>query len=163
MFSLLAQTFSPGDTSTFLLILAVGTAAPILVGLLIVKPVPLTPTSPNSRDRSATNGYSPIQGEDTGVFTGELQEVTPASEGDTEADADSAPLLLHEQGGSELCPVPNSPSAIELRPQTGVHDEMDIGDKGKLPDIHGKQLWLSPDFYLVFVIMAICEWLAQMS
>ena len=141
LFSLLARTLFPGDTSALLLMLAIGTATPMLMGLFIVTPVPLPPTSSNARDGTTIEGYDPIPSEDAVVFVGEGQ-VMLGPEVDTEADAESAPLLSNEQ-------------------ESSLHRERGVGDKDLLPDIHGKRLWLTPDFYLVFVIMGICRWPPQ--
>jgi hypothetical protein len=110
-FSLLAHTLFPGDTSAFLLILALGTAIPMLIGLFVVKPVPLHPTS------SATiDGYGPIPSGDGVVFLGEtLVTLDPEADAEAEADAeeevDSVPLLpLGQKPSAYQAPVP--PSAV---------------------------------------------------
>ena len=76
------------------------------------------------------------------------------------AATDSMPLLQHEQESTSYH-VALSPSVVELNPPEALHCERGVGDNDALPDIHGKQLWLTPDFYLVLVIMAICEWPVQ--
>ncbi|KAF8121388.1 major facilitator superfamily domain-containing protein [Boletus edulis] len=129
-FSLLVHTLFPGNTSAFLSILALGTAIPMIIGL----------------------SHTMVEGYDS-IHTGEAQ-VAMDSEADVDADADSAPLLLHEQETSSYqASLPTS--AVELNPPVHVHRERSVGDKDALPDIHGKRLWLTPDFYLVFMIMAI--------
>lgn len=153
-FSLLAHTLFPGDTSAFLLILALGTAIPMLIGLFIVKPIPLPPTSLNARCETTIEGYVPIPSGDAVVFVGESQ-VASDSEVDAEVDVDSVPLLSHEQEQSSY-QVPVPPSAVKLNLPVNSHHEQSVGDKDELPDVHGKGLWLTPDFYLVFTIMAIC-------
>ncbi|KAG6375350.1 major facilitator superfamily domain-containing protein [Boletus reticuloceps] len=152
-FSLLAHTLFPGDTSAFLSILAFGTAIPMIIGLFIVKPVPLHPTS----SHTMVEGYDSIPTGEGIVFVGEAQ-VAMDSEADVDADADSAPLLPHEQETSSYqASLPTS--AVKLNPPVHLHRERSVGNKDKdaLPDIHGKRLWLTPDFYLVFMIMAICS------
>jgi hypothetical protein len=149
---LLANTYFPGDTSTFLLILALGTALPMLIGFFIVKPVPLHPTS----SRATAGGYGSIPSEDGVVFVREAQvTLDPERNTEEEAEADSAPLLPHEQEPSSY-QVPVPPPAVELNPSVSLHHERSVGDKDGLPDIHGKRLWVTPDFYLVFVIIGIC-------
>lgn len=144
----------PGDTSAFLLILALGTAIPMLVGLFIIKPVPLHSTS----SRTAVEGYDPIPSGDGIIFVGEGQvAVDPEAdaEAETEAEADFAPLLSHEQGPSSY-QVPVPPSSVKLNPPANLHSERNAGEKDGLPDIHGKRLWLTSDFYLIFIVMSIC-------
>ncbi|KIJ21223.1 hypothetical protein PAXINDRAFT_107124 [Paxillus involutus ATCC 200175] len=87
-FLTVAQVFFPGDTSAFLLVLALGTSIPMLVGLFIVRPVPLPPPSSKTRHDTTT------------------------------------------EGGEE---------------------------KDGMPNIHGRQLWLTPDFYLILTILGICS------
>lgn len=128
----------------------------MLIGLFIVKPVPLSSSSSSARHGATIEGYDPIPSGDAAVFIGEAQ-VTLGPEVDTEADADSASLLSNEQElEPSLYQVPVSPSDLELKLPVDFHRERGVGDKDMLPDIHGKQLWLTPDFYLVFVIMGLC-------
>ncbi|KAH0839347.1 major facilitator superfamily domain-containing protein [Lanmaoa asiatica] len=145
-FSLLAHTLFPGDTSAFLLILALGTTIPMLIGLFIIKPVPLPPTS-------SIEDYDPIPSGDAVVFIGESQ-VALGPEVDAEAHVDSTPLLSHEQEHSSY-QVPVPPSTVKLNSPASLHRERSVGDRDGSPDIHGKRLWFTPDFYLVFMIMGI--------
>ncbi|KAF8550215.1 MFS general substrate transporter [Imleria badia] len=150
-FSLLAHTFFPGDTSALLLILALGTAIPMLIGLFTIKSVPLHPTS----SHATVEGYDSIPSGDGIVFIGEGQVVEdPEADSEAEAEADFASLLSHEQEPSSYqIPVP----LLKLNHAANLHCEPSTGDKNGLPDIHGKQLWLTPDFHLIFVIVAICS------
>ncbi|KIJ05559.1 hypothetical protein PAXINDRAFT_93298, partial [Paxillus involutus ATCC 200175] len=88
-FSTIAHVFFPGDTSAFLLVLALGTAIPMLIGLFTIRPIPLPLPSSGTRQDTTIEGLSRGRGEE--------------------------------------------------------------------PNIHGKQLWLTPDFYLIVTIMAICS------
>ncbi|KIK22462.1 hypothetical protein PISMIDRAFT_102428 [Pisolithus microcarpus 441] len=92
LFSTIAHVFFPGDTSAFLLLLALATSTPILVALFMVYPVPLPPT----RDE------------------------------------------------------PNSTTL-------GLSRSRSCSRSDNLPDIHGKMLWRTLDFYLVSFIMALCN------
>ena len=123
----------------------------MLIGLFIVKPVPLRPTS----SRATIEGYDAIRNGDGVVFVEEAQvTLDPEGDNEAEAEADSAPLLPHGQEPSSYqALVP--PSAVELNPSVSLH-EGSVGDKEGSPDVHGKRLWVTPDFYLVFTIMAIC-------
>ena len=122
----------------------------MLIGLFIVRPIPLHPTS----SRATIEGYDSIPSGDGVVVVGEAQ-VTLDPEGIAEEEADSAPLLPHGQEHSSY-QVPVLPSAVGFNPSVGLHHERSVGDKSGLPDIHGKRLWVTPDFYLVFMIMGIC-------
>ena len=43
LFSTMSHAFFAGDTSSFLLLLAIGTALPMILGFLLVRPIPLPP------------------------------------------------------------------------------------------------------------------------
>ncbi|CDO76364.1 hypothetical protein BN946_scf185011.g28 [Trametes cinnabarina] len=49
LFSTIAHTFFPGNTSSFLFVLAVGTALPMILGFLFVQPIPPPHTDPTGR------------------------------------------------------------------------------------------------------------------
>lgn len=119
----------------------------MLIGLFIVKPIP-----PNSH--AAIEGYNSVPNTDSIVFVEEAQVVVDP-EAAAEAETDSMPLLEYEQESGSYR-VPLSPSVVELNASANLHCERGAGEKDWLPDIHGKRLWLSPDFYLIFLIKAIC-------
>ncbi|KAF8839373.1 MFS general substrate transporter [Paxillus ammoniavirescens] len=150
LFLTVAQVFFPGDTSVFLLVLALGTSIPMLVGLFIVQPVPLPPPSSGTRYDTTTEVYNPIPIGDAGVFIADHEEAEIDAEG-----ADSAPLLFHAyENRSYHLPKPSS--AIEINPARSLSLERSE-EQDRMPNIHGKQLWLTPDFYLILTIMAICS------
>lgn len=117
----------------------------MLIGLFVVRLVPLHPTS----SHATIEGYDSLPSADTIVFVGEGQvTVDTEAQAEARAEVDSAPLLSHEQE-PPLYQVPIPPPGVELQ-------ERSVGDKDVLPDIHGMRLWLTPDFYLIFMIMGIC-------
>ncbi|KIK95478.1 hypothetical protein PAXRUDRAFT_826958 [Paxillus rubicundulus Ve08.2h10] len=150
LFLTIAQVFFPGDTSAFLLVLALGTAIPMLVGLFIVRPVPLPPPSSKTRHDTTTEGHNPILIGDAGVFIADPEEAEINAE-----ETDSAPLLSHEYESSSYH-LPETSSAIEMSPPQSPNCGWGE-DKDGMPNIHGKQLWLTPDFYLILTIMGICS------
>ncbi|KIJ21221.1 hypothetical protein PAXINDRAFT_165940 [Paxillus involutus ATCC 200175] len=143
LFLTVAQVFFPGDTSAFLLVLALGTSIPMLVGLFIVRPVPLPPPSSGTRHNTTTEGYNLIPIGDAGVYIADPEE------------ADSAPLLSHEcESSSHHLSEPSS--SVEMIPPWSPSRGRGE-DKDGMPNIHGKQLWLTPDFYLILAIIGICS------
>jgi len=60
---------------------------------------------------------------------------------------------LSQETSSYRVPVPCSVG--ELNPSSSCR-ERSVVDKDGLPDIHGMQLWSTPDFYLIFLIIGIC-------
>ena len=122
----------------------------MLVGLFIVKPVPPHATS----SYALAGGYDFVPSEDNFALVGVAQAALD-TEAEVEEEADSALLLSHEQRfSSDLAPLP--PSAIGLNSPVSLHREKSIEDKDGLPDIHGMQLWVTPDFHLVLMIIGIC-------
>ncbi|KIY63648.1 MFS general substrate transporter [Cylindrobasidium torrendii FP15055 ss-10] len=51
VFSTLAHFVFPGDTSTFLIVLALGTSLPMIAGFFLIRPIPLPPTETTTRRR----------------------------------------------------------------------------------------------------------------
>jgi len=140
-FSTIAHVFFPGDTSAFLLVLALGTAIPMLIGLFTIRPIPLPLPSSGTRQDTTIEGYTPIPIADAGVF------IANPEEAEIDAEEACAPLLSHEHENSSY-----QSSADEMNPARSLSR-----GRGEEPNIHGKQLWLTPDFYLIVTIMAICS------
>ncbi|KIK95475.1 hypothetical protein PAXRUDRAFT_378249 [Paxillus rubicundulus Ve08.2h10] len=111
----------------------------MLVGLFIVRPVPLPLPSSGTRHDTTTEGYNPIP-------FGDAEEAEIDAE-----DADSAPLLSHR---SYHLSEPSS--AVEMNFTRSLSRERGE-EQDRMPNIHGKQLWLTPDFYLILTIMGICS------
>ncbi|KIO06756.1 hypothetical protein M404DRAFT_440131 [Pisolithus tinctorius Marx 270] len=136
-FSTMAHVFFPGDTSAFLLLLALATSMSAVVGLFIVRPVPPPPIPPGPRD--GENGdYEQIPSGEVVPFIADpnIDAVGVAEEGSR------APLLgARPEGGSSSTP------------RLGRSRSCSRSDT--LPDIHGKMLWRTVDFYLVSFIMAL--------
>ena len=82
----------------------------MLIGLFIVKPVPLHPTS----SRATIDGYGLIPSGDGVVFVGETQvTLDPEGYAEAEEEVDSVPLLpLEQEPSSYQVPVP--PSTVQL-------------------------------------------------
>ncbi|KAH7890307.1 major facilitator superfamily domain-containing protein [Phlebopus sp. FC_14] len=128
-FSMLANIFFPGDTSAFLLTLAVGTAFPMVIGLFILRPTPYTPPTVSRKPDVATS-----------------------SSADRDADS-SAPLLSHEEEENISRRVSEASSLIEMnQPRSPSRAR---GDKERIPNVYGKKLWLHSDFHLLFVLLAL--------
>lgn len=139
--------FFPGDTSSFLLILAVGTACPMIMGHFLVRPIPFTRSTPSI----STSGGQIIRVPDTA----------------SSAEATS-PLLAHDDlaraaGYDDLDEEPRpSTSAGDVTPATRMMSRrraLLAGDV-TLTNLTGKKLAKSTDFWLLFSILSLCEFLA---
>lgn len=158
-FSTIASVAFPGDISALLLVLAIGTTIPMLLGLVIVRQVPLPPASARLgvegglRER---DGYQPIPSGEAALFIGNNSSESPL--------LDSTPD--HEQQVSNYH-VPESSTAVELvqdrsisrgsRANRSASCGKSMHDMHDGPNIYGKQLWFTRDFHILFIIMALCE------
>ncbi|KIJ96456.1 hypothetical protein K443DRAFT_107199 [Laccaria amethystina LaAM-08-1] len=107
LFSTISHHFYAGNTSSFLFLLSVGTALPMIIGFFLVRPIPLLP----SKERLHADIEDP-------------REAAISSE------------LAHDD-------------SIYTR-LLGAVESLD-----GLPDVYGKRLWKSGDFWLLFSILSI--------
>lgn len=162
LFSTISRSFFAGNTSAFLLILAVGTAAPMILGLFLVRPILLPPheSKANTVDYDAVSDRH----DDDLLTTLERNDShSPLLSGSRE---DEEELLQHrgyvgESGVSperaprdmdvELSPRPSARSIGHARSLSRgtalIHDVQ--------PNLYGWKLWKSGDFYLLFAILSL--------
>lgn len=151
-FATIASVAFPGDISALLLVLAIGTAIPMLLGLVIVRQVPLPPASSRLGVEGGLRGreeYQPIPSGDAALFI---------SDNDSH-DALLNPISAHGQEVSNYH-VPEASTAVELVQDRSVSRGSRATrsvSRGRHdgPNIYGKQLWLTPDFHLLFTITAL--------
>lgn len=147
-FSTLAHILFPGDTSSFLLLLAGGTALTTVIGFFLVRAIPL----------------SAAEAEHTVVTTVAAEaEATIFSHHDN----DSHTRLLDEEAGpssptEEYVPdargIELSPSRSPSRSRLTSHSRSLSRSKEDAlegPNIYGRALWLNPDFWLLFAILSL--------
>lgn len=151
-FAAVASIAFPGNTSALLLVLALGTAMPMLLGLVIVRQIPLPPPNTTLGIEGGLHGreeYQPIPSGDAALFI-------------RGSDSNTSLLDTEHTHGASNYHVPESSTAVEL-----VSDQIvSRGSSVRMstsrakpvhdgPNVYGKQLWLTPDFYLIFAIMAL--------
>ncbi|TFK28599.1 MFS general substrate transporter [Coprinopsis marcescibilis] len=168
LFSTISSTFFASNTSSFLLLLGVGTALPMVVGFFLVRPIPLPPHEPlNAED------YDQGAGEVAAAIAHDVPEShSPLLQDDDNSDVESEPLYRprydHEGG-----PVPVSIARngdVELSPQRGARSALPGGGRSVMdrsmsrgtaltlsaaPNLHGVKLWRSGDFYLLFSSLSL--------
>jgi len=147
MFSTIARTFFPGETSTFLLVLAIGTAIPMLIGLVFIRPIPL-PIQHDSHDPERSRSAHPDDS-----HTPLLASLDP--ELDPHQEVPHSDTLDSIQSAYE---VPESTHSLRLtrsRDNT-LRDSAPISlrsaSQATQPNIHGLDLFKSADFWLLFTI-----------
>ncbi|KAG2365271.1 MFS general substrate transporter [Suillus spraguei] len=136
----------PGDISALLLVLGLGTAIPMLLGLAIVRQIPLPPPG-IVLDRHEE--YQPIPSGDAAPFISGNNSRTS--------------LLDHTEHVHKVSnhSVPEPSTAVELASDRIVSRRSSIRSTNHTkpvhdgPNVYGKQLWLTPDFYLICIIMSL--------
>ncbi|KAG1852357.1 major facilitator superfamily domain-containing protein [Suillus tomentosus] len=152
-FATVASIAFPGDTSALLLVLGLGAAMPMLLGLVIVRQIPLPPPSTTLGIEGGLRGhegYHPIPSGDAALFI---------HENDSNTSLLDPTELVHEAPNYH---VPESSTAVELvsdrivsRGSSARRSASRARPVHDGPNVYGKQLWLTPDFYLIFVIMSL--------
>ncbi|KAG2072862.1 MFS general substrate transporter [Suillus decipiens] len=145
-FATVASIAFPGNISALLLVLGLGTAMPMLLGLVIVRQIPLPPPSIIIDRREE---YQPIPSGDAPLFTSGNNSRTS--------------LLDHTERVHEVSNhhVPELSTAVELASDRIVSRRSSIRSMNRAksvhdgPNVYGKQLWLTPDFYLICIIMSL--------
>ena len=172
-FSSLSHLFFAGDTSNFLLVLALGTSFPMILGFFFVRPIPL----PRQEGYEVVDDIDEIQvdeddDEGEGGRRGEEVEVMQRprhSRSHThllDHDFVDGPHLHYVRRGRVEEPIRSGEEEDEedtLVPATrsGGHERSMSRATAlvydALPNVHGKKLFKSMDFWLLFSILSICE------
>ncbi|KAF8173853.1 major facilitator superfamily domain-containing protein [Mycena galopus ATCC 62051] len=136
-FSALAHILFPGNTSLFLLLLSLGTALTTIIGLFLVRAIPL-PT--DDSDHTVVSGVAAEA--EAIIFNHAHESHTPLLD---EEAAPSSPT------GIELSPPLSSSTSRAHRRSLSRSKQQDIEG----PNIYGRVLWIDPDFWLLFAILSL--------
>jgi hypothetical protein len=133
LFSTISHIFFVGSASPLLLLLSLGSSIPMILGFFFVRPVPLPEEKLNREVYLETN---------SSAFDSEQRNSTDSG----------TPLLNHDQDDGDAQPNPSLRSQICRRSTTrgGAAMPLDM-----LPNVYGKRLWCSSDFWLLFSIHSI--------
>ncbi|KAK7053757.1 NmrA domain-containing protein [Favolaschia claudopus] len=137
-FSTLAHIFFPGDTSSFLLLLSLGTALTTFIGLFLVRSIPLSA----SEDDDHTIIPTVAAEAEATIFHHGDDIHTPLLDGDSAAP--SSPLMEDSPSASR------SRSASHRRSISRSKQEALEG-----LNVYGRALWTSPDFWLLFANLSL--------
>ncbi|PPQ80753.1 hypothetical protein CVT26_006964 [Gymnopilus dilepis] len=167
-FSSLSHLFFAGDTSAFLLVLSLGTAIPMIMGFFLVRPIPLPPQE----------GYDIVEEEVEddpeveGPFINHTTSHTHLLDHDF-VDPHHPHYVRHVQSRSPHADhgedqYAQDESRVELGDPQAQEDEGFLDPQrprsmsrgramalGALPNVYGRRLWLSRDFWLLFSILSI--------
>ncbi|KAA1479102.1 MFS general substrate transporter [Dentipellis sp. KUC8613] len=169
-FSSLSHILFPGNTSDFLLILALGTALPMILGFFFVRRIPLPEHArEHAAERGAADTYERLStSEPRSPFTkpnnSHTHLLAADADGDVELEDEHAEEVREHRRresahAASLAPVFD---AVELSPSAstegfrarvgGVSDDEVPYEKSKHwkgQDISGRALWMSGDFWLM--------------
>src|SRR5882762_2424740 len=155
-----------GDTSSFLLVLALGTSFPMIIALFFIRTIPLPTYEAGSRtEYTVVNEAGPIvdiEASTSAMLGHDNDSHTPLLSPTIE---DPPPFIRHSEDDSlirtsvELSPT-RSTSPGTRRSRRHAHRPSFGSAAGMLdgsPNISGRRLWISADFWFLFVIMGLCK------
>ncbi|KAJ3740820.1 major facilitator superfamily domain-containing protein [Lentinula detonsa] len=177
LFSAIAHLAFPGNTSSFLLLLSLGTSFPMLIGFIFVQPIPLPPSEahhesfdvdqaeadaaslapsiisvPAHENNSRTHLLTHNRDEGLEAGLGHRQSPTTAVEEYNEEARGGAGIELSPPRGVSRSPRSSrhrSSSARRSFSQSGKQ-LLDVG-----PNIFGVKLWTSVDFWIPFISLSL--------
>lgn len=145
----LAHTLFPDNTADFLLLLSLGTAACVMVGVFGVKPVP---PEGSAGHKEEGRGYSRLPVDST-----ESVGLPPPGRLEQEPNPWAADRLNLKQSTDE----PHARGSVVVGDRVTIGDSVVIDgddDDGRPElDIHGWQLWKTQDMWLLLVIQGCCS------
>ncbi|TFY80895.1 hypothetical protein EWM64_g3108 [Hericium alpestre] len=159
VFSSISHLLFPGNTSDFLLILALGTSLPMILGFFFVRPIPLPSRSSVYAIESGRGGseYERVSTSEPHSSFNKMNSSSthllaePEDGGDEEGDQSSSNTLVPStNGGVQLSPS-TSYDVFRARNVTSDSQGSSLPEKtGRIHDISGRALWTAGDFWLLF-------------
>ncbi|KAF8655191.1 hypothetical protein AX16_003223 [Volvariella volvacea WC 439] len=146
IFSSIAKYAFPGNTSSFLLLLALGTASPMILGWFFVKPVPFHEGRVSGGEEAADISHR--ANSRTRLLDAEENPLANSTLSDGEDEDEEVPLHSTgvDVGGAE--PRHRRSYSLERNADHSLHDH-------NLPNIFGSELITNGDFWLLFSILSI--------
>ena len=154
-FSSIAGWFFPGDTSLLLLVLALGTSLPMIMGFFLIRPIPLP----------AHQGYDIVEDPDEAIRRDNSHDgfldydfIEPSHPHYVQHDEDPDRQGLTYRRLPEEIQLDASVEELPSQPRRsrsmsqGVAASLDL-----LPNVHGRRLFWNGDFWLLFTILSIRE------
>ncbi|KZT51818.1 MFS general substrate transporter [Calocera cornea HHB12733] len=185
VFSTLAATLFPGQTSAFLLTLALGTSFAMLIGYMTVRIVPphheslveppfahahahVVDSHPGHEEAAVFDAMISDEGEEEGVEEEPLDDLDDAYDDEVEPTSTSGLLgagaRVERNPSFELSPPRSMSPGMEAhrrrvsRRRASRRRELPGVGMVKPPemavDIHGKDLFLNADFWMLFIILS---------
>ena len=166
-FSSISHTLFPGNTSDFLLVLALGTAIPMIFGFFFVRIIPLPSHGTTAVEVGSSNTYQPLA---TSADSDEHRHYDSRSkplqyQSDVAHEGESCEPMLQDDHES-------SSNAVELFPSSSdFHNRDTHGSKlhpteelpsenvmeGRGANLYRWTLWKSIDFWILCIMHSLCE------
>jgi hypothetical protein len=168
-FSSISHALFPGNASSFLLVLGLGTALPMVLGFFFVRPIPLPSHDMSTVEAGSSANYQPLPlspSTDPGVFhdhdSGSTRLVFQSEE-DEEADTHES-VRLHAPRPHALSDSVEPSSSLGLlnhrhvsTPPPTREPPREKGAEGRGVELHRWSLWKSIDFWIVCSIHVLCK------
>ena len=161
-FSSISHTLFPGNTSDFLLVLALGTAIPMIFGFFFVRIIPLPSHRTTAVEAGSSNDYQPLA---TSADSDERRHYDSRSEllqyqSDVVDEGDSREPMLqpnHESSSNSVEPFPSSGRlhGSKSHPIEGLQSMTVVEGRGV--NLFRWTLWKSIDFWIICSMHALCE------
>lgn len=155
-YSTISHVAFAGNTSSFLLLLALGTSFPMILGFFLVRPIPLP-------------ANELLHGLEHGLPESEYAPTLLHNDNDSHS-----PLLGHPDGSDEGLSTPPEQYAPDARNRNSLeltrsrspplqrHRSLSVASSRAsvmhdgLPNVYGWKLWRNRDYWLLFSILSIC-------
>ena len=168
LFTTVSHFFFPDNTSAFLLLLALGTSLPMIMGFFLVRPIPLPVQDNSDIEEGRDHDY--------------MEAISSALDSHTHGSSSRTPLLDHDefamQGSRSATVIRTGIKSARIDGENFALDDIPIRSPNGVPttspsssssqsrrpnttrevailNLHGRQLWTSIDFWLLFTILAI--------
>ena len=169
LFTTVSHFFFPDNTSAFLLVLALGTSLPMIMGFFLVRPIPLPVQDNSDIEEGRDHDY--------------MEAISSALDSHTHGSSSRTPLLDHDefamQGSRSATVIRTGIKSARIDGEQYALDDIPIRSPNGVPitspssssssqsrrpnttrevailNLHGRQLWTSIDFWLLFTILAI--------
>lgn len=160
-FSTISHLAFKSDTSSFLLTLALGTSCPMILGFFLVRPIPL----PAHELVSSAEYGAASETNEAVILQHDNDSHTPLLSESHDDELPSANIVSRGGASLELSPSRSPPpgNVSHRRSRGSAHrpsfsSAMRVMDS--VPNVHGIQLWMTSEFWSLFIIMSLRKHLA---
>jgi len=174
-FSTIAHVLYPGDTSSFLLLLALGTSLPMVLGFFFVRPMPIPTHNANTSHPRRSNSVQSITDDEirSSVFVADAAVYGHLNDSRTNLlhedhhhlHVDEESEYVHEDHEQQSNLLGNGrPVELAISPTRGERRRRNLSATARrsvshvpevVQDLHGRTLLASGDFWLLFALLSL--------